>query len=67
MPRKIRELIADLERAGCRQVKGAGKGSHRKYVHSKLKGFVLLSGQPGDDAQIYQEKQVLRAIMQTKS
>jgi predicted RNA binding protein YcfA (HicA-like mRNA interferase family) len=59
--------LADRERAGCRQLKGAGKGSHRKYVHPKLKGFVLLSGQPGDDAQPYQEKQVIRAIMQTKS
>ena len=55
-PRKVRELIADLERAGCRQVKVAGKGSHRKYVYPKLKGFVLLSRQPGDDAQPYQEK-----------
>ena len=30
MPRKIRELVADLERAGFRQAKG-GKGSHRKF------------------------------------
>ena len=67
MPRKIRELISELERAGCRQVNGAGKGSHRKYVHAKLKGFVLISGQSGDDAQAYQEKQVSRALSQIKS
>jgi predicted RNA binding protein YcfA (HicA-like mRNA interferase family) len=67
MPRKIRELIADLERSGCRLLKGAGKGSHRKYVHHKLKGFVLISGQAGDDAQPYQEKQVTRALLQIKS
>ena len=67
MPRKIRELISDLERVGCRQIKGAGKGSHRKYVHPKLKGIVLISGQPGDDAQRYQENQVRRALLQIKS
>jgi len=67
MPRKVRELISDLERAGCRLIKGAGKGSHRKYVHPKLRGFVLISGQSGDDAQPYQEKQVSRALLQIKS
>lgn len=67
MPRKVRELASDLERAGCRVVKGAGKGSHRKYVHPKLKGFVLISGRPGDDAQHYQESQVRRALMQIQS
>ncbi len=66
MPRKIRELISELERAGCRQLKGADKGSHRKNVHAKLKGLFLISGQSGDDAQPYQEKQVSRALSQIK-
>ncbi len=61
MPRKIRQLVADLERAGFVLVPG-GKGSHRKFRHSKLPGSVILSGQSGDDAKHYQEKQVRNAI-----
>lgn len=61
MPRKIRQLIADLREAGFVQVPG-GKGSHRKFQHSKLAGSVILSGHDGDDAQHYQEKQVRNAI-----
>ena len=61
MPRKIRQLIADLKQAGFVQVPG-GKGSHRKFQHEKLSGSVILSGHDGDDAQHYQEKQVRNAI-----
>ena len=61
MPRKIRELVAELERAGFVLVPG-GKGSHRKFRHPKLPGSVMLSGQSGDDAKHYQEKQVRNAI-----
>ena len=42
-----------------------GKGSHRKFRHSKFAGAVILSGQDGDDAQHYQEKQVRHAIRET--
>lgn len=66
VPRKIRELVAELERYGFRQF-GAGKGSHRKFVHEQLPGFVLISGQEGDDAQHYQEKHVRRAIQKVTS
>jgi predicted RNA binding protein YcfA (HicA-like mRNA interferase family) len=31
MPRKIRELIADLEKAGF--INRGGKGSHRNFAH----------------------------------
>jgi predicted RNA binding protein YcfA (HicA-like mRNA interferase family) len=61
MPRKIRQLIADLERAGWIPVQG-GKGSHRKYAHPRSSRRVILSGQPGADALHYQEKQVKQAI-----
>ena len=61
MPRKLRQLIADLERAGFSHVPG-GKGSHRKFVHPRFPGFVLISGQEGGDAHHYQEKQVRNAI-----
>ena len=59
MPRKIRQLISDLLRAGF--VDRGGKGSHRNFVHSK--GVRLtLSGNPGHDAKPYQERDVQRAI-----
>ena len=61
MPRKIRQLVADLERVGFTIVAG-GKGSHRKYRHPKFPGSLILSGHDGDDARHYQEKQVRNAI-----
>lgn len=62
MPRKIRSLIKDLHDAGFEQVAGAGKGSHRKFVHLLYVGAVTLSGKDGSDAKAYQEKQVKKAI-----
>lgn len=61
MPRKVRELIAELELNGFQQVSG-GKGSHRKFVHHRFPGAVTLSGRSGDDAKPYQEKQVRKAL-----
>ena len=63
MPRKIRELIKDLEMAGF--INRGGKGSHRNFQH--VSGVVLtLSGQPGDDAKPYQEKLVKQKIMEAQ-
>jgi predicted RNA binding protein YcfA (HicA-like mRNA interferase family) len=64
MPPKIRELIEALERAGF--VNRGGKGSHRNFVHPKVPKPVVISGQPGDDAQRYQEKAVRAAIEKVK-
>ena len=64
MPRKIRELIKDLETAGF--VNRGGKGSHRKFVHPKVSKFVILSGQPRADVKHYQEKAVKAAIEESK-
>ncbi|HSA95669.1 MAG TPA: type II toxin-antitoxin system HicA family toxin [Acidobacteriota bacterium] len=59
MPRKIRELIRDLKKAGF--VDRGGRGSHRNFVHTS--GVVItLSGDPGDDAKPYQEKAVRQKI-----
>lgn len=63
MPRKIRELMAELERAGF--VNRGGKGSHRNYEHP-IAGRVTLSGRPGDDVKHYQEAVVKAAIQQSK-
>ena len=55
MPRKLRELIHELVRAGF--VDRGGKGSHRNFLHpSGVR--VTLSGRPGDDAKQYQEQEV---------
>ena len=66
MPRKIRELISDLHRAGFSHITGGGKGSHRKFVHPAFPGAVTISGSEGDDAKPYQEKQVKQAIEMVK-
>jgi len=63
MPRKIRELIADLEHAGF--VNRGGKGSHRNFLHKKgVK--ITISGNPGNDVKPYQEKAVRQAIQESK-
>ena len=64
MPRKIRELIGDLERAGFENQ--GGKGSHRKFVHPNVAKSVVISGKVGNDAQAYQEKNVKRAIKESQ-
>jgi predicted RNA binding protein YcfA (HicA-like mRNA interferase family) len=64
MPRKIRELIRDLERAGF--VDRGGKGDDRNYQHAGG-ARVSLSGKPGADAKPYQEKQVRQAISESRS
>lgn len=59
MPRKIRDLIRSLVKAGF--VDRGGRGSHRNYEHP-LGGRVTVSGQLGDDAKPYQEREVQRAV-----
>jgi predicted RNA binding protein YcfA (HicA-like mRNA interferase family) len=55
MPQKIRDLLKSLKDAGFTEILGAGKGSHRKLVHSKYPGAVTVSGKLSDDAKKYQE------------
>ncbi|MCI0484672.1 MAG: type II toxin-antitoxin system HicA family toxin [candidate division NC10 bacterium] len=64
MPPKIRELIAELERAGF--VDRGGKGSHRNFVHAKVAKPVTISGSPGDDAKHYQVRAVRLAIEESR-
>jgi len=59
MPRKIRQLVADLEKAGF--VNRGGRGSHRNFTHPKGKR-VTVSGNVSDDAKHYQEREVRRAL-----
>jgi len=62
MPRKIRQLLADLRVSGFVEVRSGGKGSHRKFLHPRYPGAVTVSGKPGDDAKPYQEQQIRRAV-----
>ena len=59
MPRKVRELVTELIRAGF--VDRGGRGSHRNFLHPA--GVrITLSGRPGDDAKRYQEQEVAQRI-----
>lgn len=62
LPRKIRQLVKDLIDAGFELLPGGVKGPHRKFTHPDYRRAVTLSGQDGDDAKKYQEKQVKQAI-----
>lgn len=64
MPRKVRELIRDLEEAGF--VNRGGKGDHRNFVHPKVAMPVTIAGRAGADAKHYQEKAVRLAIEESK-
>jgi hypothetical protein len=69
MPRKIRQLKADLQKAGAYELESGS--SHRKWVHPLLPGkFVPLAyHSDGQDAKDYQEKDVkqfLHDIAQAK-
>ena len=55
--------MSNLDRAGF--VNRGGKGDHCNYRHPKG-GRVTLSGQTGDDAKPYQEKEVRRAIKESR-
>ncbi|WP_417912475.1 type II toxin-antitoxin system HicA family toxin [Candidatus Electronema sp. TJ] len=59
MPKKIRELVEELQKNGFAD--RGGKGSHRNFMHPQgIK--ITLSGKSGDDAKPYQEKDVKLAL-----
>ena len=64
MPRKLRDLVKDLEAAGF--INRGGRGSHRNFVHPKVAKIVTLSGNPGDDVKHYQERAVKTAIEESR-
>ncbi|MBN1903027.1 type II toxin-antitoxin system HicA family toxin [Candidatus Sumerlaeota bacterium] len=64
MPRKVRDLIRDLEKAGF--VNRGGKGSHRNFIHPKVAKTITISGNENDDAKHYQEKAVRLALKEAQ-
>ncbi len=64
MPRKIRDIIKDLENAGF--VNRGGKGSHRNFVHPNVIKPITISGKESDDVKHYHEKTIRRAIEEAK-
>jgi hypothetical protein len=67
MPRKLRQLKADYRRLGFNENERGGKGSHSKWTHSLLPELtIVLSGQDGDDAKPYQERELQNASKQLR-
>lgn len=59
MPPKIRELIKILKENEF--VDRGGKRSHRNFLHSSgMK--ITISGNLGDDAKLYQEREVKKVV-----
>ena len=65
MPRKLRQLRADLRRAGWNVVRQTG--SHQIWKHPLLQSVeVNIAGQDGSDAHQYQERDVREALRQAR-
>ena len=64
MPRKIRQLKAELRAAGC--IMRPGKGSHTVWGHALVPYAVTLSGADGDDAKPYQEREIRRYLEEVR-
>jgi len=63
MPRKVRQLVQDLKKAGF--IDRGGKGSHRNFTHPKG-AKITISGKTGDDAKKYQERELERVLREVK-
>jgi len=64
MPPKVREIIADLERAGFKN--RGGKGSHRNFIHPDVSNPITISGKLGDDAKQYQIRAVRKVLSEVE-
>ena len=65
MPRKVRELRADLRREGWYVARQ--RGNHETWKHPLLQGKrAILAGKDGADAKPYQEDDVAAALEATR-
>lgn len=62
MPRKIRELKAQITREGFVYLPKRGKGSHERWQHPLLRKTLTISGKDGDDVPLYLEKQLEKLL-----
>lgn len=66
MPRKIRELKAQIAREGFVYLPRRGKGSHERWRHPLLRKTLTISGKDGDDVPRYLEKQLEALLSRLK-
>jgi predicted RNA binding protein YcfA (HicA-like mRNA interferase family) len=62
MPRKIRELKAEIVREGFVYLPKRGKGSHERWRHPLLRKTLTIPGKDGDDIPLYLEKQLAKLL-----
>jgi predicted RNA binding protein YcfA (HicA-like mRNA interferase family) len=62
MPRKIRELKAQISLEGFVYLPKRGKGSHERWRHPLLGKTMTISGKDGDDVPLYLEKQLEKLL-----
>jgi predicted RNA binding protein YcfA (HicA-like mRNA interferase family) len=67
MPRKKRQLKADLRKAGFRERADRAKGSHSYWYHPDFPEItVVIAGHDGGDAKPYDEQNVRKAIAEVQ-
>lgn len=62
MPRKIRQIKAQIKREGFVNLPKRGKGSHERWRHPLLNKTLTIAGKDGDDVPRYLEKQVAQLL-----
>ncbi|MEO1133206.1 MAG: type II toxin-antitoxin system HicA family toxin [Cyanobacteria bacterium J06639_1] len=67
MPRKIRELKAQIARAGFVFLPKRGKGSHERWRHPLLNKTLTVPGKDGDDVPPYLEKQLSKLLVELEN
>ena len=66
MPRKIRELKAQIAREGFVYLPKRGKGSHERWQHPLLSKTLTIPGKDGDDVPLYLGKQLAKLLTALK-
>lgn len=64
MPRKIRELKAQLVREGFIYLPKRGKASHQRWRHPLIKKTLTIPGKDGSDVPPYLEKQLANLLIE---
>ena len=64
MPRKIRELKAQIAREGFIKLPKRGKGSHERWKHPMLAETMTVPGKNGGDVPRYLDKQLSKLLLE---